>query len=57
VTNASAAAPIAVIRNGEPAMSGETRKRDLEHDLAAPLRPTLILLGLFEAFQLAADID
>src|SRR5204862_6028804 len=57
VTNASAAAPVALIRDGNPVMSGKARERDLEHDLAGPLRPTLIPLGLLEALQLAADID
>ena len=38
-------------------MAREPGQSDLEHDLAGALRPAIRLLGFFEPFQLAADID
>jgi hypothetical protein len=41
----------------QPVMPGEPRQGDLQNDLARPLGPTVLLLGVLEAFQLATDID
>jgi len=38
-------------------MRREPSQRDLQHHLACPLRPSVDFLGLFEALQLAANID
>jgi hypothetical protein len=41
----------------QPVMLGEPCQGDLQNDLARPLRPTVLFLSVFEAFQLATDID
>ena len=36
---------------------GKSRQGDLENDFAGALRSAILLLGIFKAFQLAANID
>jgi hypothetical protein len=36
---------------------GKSRQGDLKNDFAGPLRPAILLLRIFQAFQLAADIN
>ena len=38
-------------------MARQPSQGDLKYHFAGPLRPAILLLGLFKTFQLAADID
>lgn len=53
---ASSASRGAAVRADQSVMAREPGQSDLEHDLAGALRPAIRLLGLFETFELAADI-
>jgi hypothetical protein len=57
MTKALALALLGVVRSDQPLMLGESRQRDLQRDLARPLRPAVCLLRVLEPLQLATDIN
>jgi len=56
MTKASSRRPLRTIAD-QAVMPGKAGQRDLQHDLARALRPAILLLSLFETFQLTANID
>jgi len=57
MTNAPRCAPAALVGDGKPVCLARRGSAICNTTLPAPLRPTLILLGVLEPFQLAADVD
>jgi hypothetical protein len=57
MAQATALPPLRLLPADQPVMPRETRQGDLQHDLARSLRPAIRFLSLFEALELAADVD
>ena len=57
MAEAALAAPRLAVVIDQSVVARETGEGDLEHDLAGALRPAVRLLGLFQSFELAANVD
>jgi hypothetical protein len=57
MAQAASLPPVSLIPADQPVMPRQARQGDRQHHLARPLRPAIRLLSLFQALELAADID